>query len=280
MEQRTTEWFKAREGRITGSAVGAILGLSPWSTPDDVMRRMVREYHGQESEFKGNSATEYGQGMEEHAIGDFELETGLTVESAPFIQWEEDWLGASPDGYINGGSLIEVKCPYGLRNQSPTMFKSIDEQPYYYAQMQIQMLVTDRYTCYFWQWSPHGHRLETVNFDPQWIEENLPKLREFYALYLSEREFPQAHKYIDGGELVMRYRRAQAMLDVAKSDLEEARQDLIESTDYKGGKVGDVQITLVKKKGNISYQKAVKDLLPDADLEPYRGKNSEYWRVS
>jgi len=57
MEQRSPQWFKAREGRVTGSSVGAILGLSPFMAPDDVMRRMVREYHGAEAEFQGNSAT-------------------------------------------------------------------------------------------------------------------------------------------------------------------------------------------------------------------------------
>ena len=52
MEQRSTEWFAARKGRVTGSSVGAILGLSPFMSPDDVMRRMVRERNGAASEFK------------------------------------------------------------------------------------------------------------------------------------------------------------------------------------------------------------------------------------
>jgi len=60
MEQRSNEWFAARKGRITGSAVGAILGLNPWAGRNDVMRRMVREYHNQPSEFTGNSATQWG----------------------------------------------------------------------------------------------------------------------------------------------------------------------------------------------------------------------------
>ena len=54
MIQRTPAWYAARKGRVTGSSVGSILGLNPWATSDDVMRRMVREYHGAESEFKGN----------------------------------------------------------------------------------------------------------------------------------------------------------------------------------------------------------------------------------
>ena len=68
MEQRTWEWFEARKGRITASSVGAILGHAPYATRDDVMRRMVREYHGAPEEFEGNIATEYGTRNEAGAL--------------------------------------------------------------------------------------------------------------------------------------------------------------------------------------------------------------------
>ena len=281
MEQRSKEWFKARKGRITGSAVGAILGINPWNTPEDAMRRMVREYHGQPSEFTGNAATQWGTAMEETAIADFEMEIGLTVESAPFVVWQDgEWLGASPDGYVIDGALIEVKCPYGLRNQSPVMFKPIAGQLHYYAQIQIQLLVTGREVCHFWQWSPHGHMHEIVNIDPEFIEFSLIRLREFYDQYLIEREPQNAWKYIDGGEIAKRYEQAKESLESAKEEMEDAREALIAATNYEGGQIGELKITKVKKQGNISYQKAIADLLPDADLEPYRGKDSEHWRIS
>ena len=43
--------------------------------------------------------------------------------------------------------------------------------------------------------------------------------------------------------------------------------------------IGDVNITEVSKTGAISYSKAIKDLMPTADLELYRGKESKYWMV-
>ena len=114
MEQRSAEWFAARLNRVTGSAIGAILGLSPFATPADVMRRMVREYHGQESEFKGNVATEYGQQNEQNAIADYEMQSGNKVQECGFfVHPDFEWLGASPDGLIGDDGLIEVKCPYG-----------------------------------------------------------------------------------------------------------------------------------------------------------------------
>ena len=49
-QQRTSEWFASRKGKVTGCIAGAILGLSPHLTRDAVMRRMVRDWHDAEKE--------------------------------------------------------------------------------------------------------------------------------------------------------------------------------------------------------------------------------------
>ena len=280
MEQKSKEWYAVREGRITGSAIGAILGLSPFATADDVMRRMVRQHHGQGDEFTGNVATEYGTQNEPNALADYQFETGNDVtECGFFIHPDFNWLGASPDGLIYDDGLIEIKCPYGKRHDVEPEFLSAAEQKGYYAQMQFQLFVTGRMWCDFYQWSAYGSKTERVNFDPEFIEFALPKLKAFYDLYLQEREPESAWRYLDGGELVQRYKMAKAALEVAQSELDEAKQALIDATDGKGGKVGDINVTLAKRQGSIAYAKAVKDLLPDADLEAYRGKETEYWVI-
>lgn len=100
MEQQSKKWFEARVGRVTGSVVGAILGVDPWRGPDDVMRTMVRDAYGAEKEFKGNVATEYGNKHEEKARQQYQMDYLLSVKDASFEK-HEDWLGASPDGYID-----------------------------------------------------------------------------------------------------------------------------------------------------------------------------------
>ena len=67
MEQRSPEWFAARAGRVTGSQVGGLLGLSPHVSEGDAFRALVRSVHGLDSEFKGNVATEYGSFHEDGA---------------------------------------------------------------------------------------------------------------------------------------------------------------------------------------------------------------------
>ena len=65
-----------------------------------------------------------------------------------------------------------------------------------------------------------------------------------------------------------------------KAEMEEAKDALIAATNNEGGKIGDLTITRVQKKGAVSYQKAIKEIAPNADLEPFIGKDSEYWRIS
>src|SRR5690625_3594668 len=122
--QRSTEWHNARVGKLTASRAGAALGVNPWQTPDDLIRAMVREAHGAAPEFEGNIATQYGQQHEPLAVLDYMSETGVNVVEAGFyIHPEHDWLGASPDGFIGDDGMIEVKCPFSLRNGGE--FKSL-----------------------------------------------------------------------------------------------------------------------------------------------------------
>ena len=160
MQQRSEEWFEARKGRVTASMVGAILGLSPYMTRDDAMRAMVREAIGEEREFKGNVATEYGTHHEEGALVEYRMETQHEVEVVGFVEFE-DWAGVSPDGLIGDKGGVEVKCPYSLRNEDEPVFKLIEEQPHYYAQVQFSLWVTGRAWWHFFQWAPKGTTLRT-----------------------------------------------------------------------------------------------------------------------
>ena len=287
IEQRTEEWFEQRKGRVTASSVGAILGLSPYMKRDDVMRNMVREYHGYEREFKGNQATEYGTFHEDMAVMDYQLKTGNVVAKTGFHTFG-NWIGASPDGIIDMWTLIEIKCPYGQRDKIPPVFKTLEQQPHYYAQIQIQMFVTKTNKCDFYQWSPNGDILETIAYDEAWIEKHIPILKAFYDDYLLQRMFPDQYlqeKRTTNNTNSTAYRveyyfelKAQiAELDaLAKGVLEQIVKDCNE----KDSDINGHKLTKVVKKGAVSYAKAVKELLPDADLTAYMGEQSEYWRLS
>lgn len=288
MEQRSPEWFDARKGRITGSMVGAILGLDPNTSRDEAMRRMVRAYQGLPSEFTGNIATQWGTNHETEAREALEYQMGVTVNPATFVVHPTlPWLGASPDGYVDNHALLEIKCPFGLREKpKPVPFKTIKEQPHYYAQMQIQMYCTDKIECYFWQWTPNDHKLEAVDFDPIWIEVNLPKLEEFYEEFLAicDEGMPEPEEKLtlDGNAFSYLVTEYDALAEQIK-EAEERRKLILEELVFESAGEDAVicgrKLTKVERAGSVSYAAVVKEHLPSLDLEKYRGKPSTYWTL-
>ena len=269
-----------RKSRVTGSRAGAILGLSPFTTRADVMREMVREANGLESEFKGNPATQWGHLMEPFVIELFSLEGNKHFVIHPI----HNWLGATPDAFTkNRERLAEIKCPFSKKNDEEPVFKTLEEQPHYYAQVQIEMACTGIHECEFIQWAPKGERKEIVQFSPEWFHENLPKLKAFYDEFLVELNNP-AHlepktQELEAPDLATRYRIAKGALEAAQAELDAAKAELVKLANGKKASISGLMVFQVEKEGAISYAKAIKDLLPRADLEPYRGKPSSYWVV-
>ena len=283
LQQGSDDWFNARIGLITGSKVGAILGLSPFSTKNDVMRSMVREWNGALSEFVGNVATEYGVMNEVMARTDYELRTGKKVKTTGFHV--DDWMGASPDGIVDDWTIVEFKCPYGLRKGGA--FKSIKDQPHYYAQIQIQMFVTQTENCDFVQWQPNDLMIENVVYDEGYVDEITPQLREFYESYLIERNAPHSEKYlrsrhtdVDDHMVNYRVKEYQALKAEIKSKNELADlllSQIVSDCGEQESKFENAKLTLVKRKA-VLYAKAVKQLLPDADLSEFESF-TEYWTL-
>ena len=288
MKQLSTEWFEKRKSRVTGSNIGAILGLNPHKTADDVMREMVRAYHGAERDFVGNAATEWGNYNEAGAIAEYQMETGNTVKETGFhIHPEHDWLGASPDGLIGDDGVSEIKCPYGQRNKVPTSFKTFKEQDHYAAQVQFEMYCTGRSWCDFYQWAPNGSSLERVPFDPEFVEWALPVLKAFHSRYLSEIDnkdhLEPKRKFINSAmaeKLTGEYDELTEAVDRATQRKKEILDSLILLAGEKNADICGKKLTLVERVGSVSYAKLVKDKMPDVDLEPYRGKGSQHWRFS
>jgi putative phage-type endonuclease len=285
MEQRSAEWFEARKNRVTASNVGAILGLSPYMTRADVMRAMVRESLGAPREFEGNIATDYGNNNEDQAALDFRIESGLDIEKIGFVT-REDWAGASPDAFTSDGGGLEIKCPYGLRNDNPPAFKSLGDQQHYLAQVQFTLWVTGRPHWHFWQWSRYGGHLTKVHPDIDWQNDNLPRLRQFHAEFLEElannadEHLQPKRVEIDTPEARRMIREYDELLETI-SNLEERKKDalaaMVALADSKNAIIGGRKLTQTQREGSISYAKAIKALLPKADLEPYRGKPSSFW---
>jgi putative phage-type endonuclease len=275
-----------RIGRVTGSAAGAILGLSPHMTPDDALRRMVRDYHGAEPEFTGNVATQYGQFHEQHAVVDLLMEHAIDVELSSVFYEYEDWLGATPDGFCRD-YVVEIKCPYSQRDKKHPEFKPIAAMQHYHAQTQVEMICTGKDKCMFIQWAPSGMDIQVVKKDDDWLRENLPLLKSFHERYLSELDNP-AHlepkivelTSLDALRIAREYDELTDIIDNATARKKDLLDELVLLAKGRNCSVNGKKLTQVEREGAISYAKALKKYAPDADLEPFRGKPTKYWRFS
>lgn len=285
-EQGSAGWHKQRVGRVTGSRAGAILGLSPYQTREDVLRQMVREYHGAEDEVKDNPAFAWGRANEATATGIFEMRTGINVDKCGFFEYE-DWAGASPDGLIGKDAVFECKCPFGLRKEQHPAFKCLREQPHYYAQLQMEMLCTGRDKAWFFQWAPNDNTGETAYRDENWLATAIPELKAFHAEYLSELDNPEhlepLRVDLTGNNaavmMLAEYHELKEARDNADERMKELLAELVKLADNKNASVGSHKLTKVHKAGAISYANVVKKHCKGVDLEPFRGKASEYWRI-
>jgi len=249
---------------------------------------MVRAHHGAPREFIGNIATQWGVIHENEARDEFCWSQGHIIQDASFyVHPKIDWLGASPDGLIGENGLIEIKCPFGLRDKEMPEFKKPEDQPHYVAQMQIQMFVTGRHVCYFWQWTPNATDLNIVMFNPKWIDENFPALEAFYREYLVNRDSPEdyleeARKIVDTSralQMVAEYDDLKTAIEQAEERKKELLEEMVLISKGQNAIFGGRKLTKVDRAGSISYAKAIKHLAPDANLEPWRGKGSSSWTL-
>lgn len=295
LKQGTPEWHAARTGKITGSRVGAILGVSKYKNPDDVMREMVRQAHGFEPEFLGNDATDWGQLYEDEAIEKYVFDYFVNIDKKGIVFDDQyDFLAFSPDGIIcDENGFVEVKCPYYKG------FSSIYEKPEYYAQVMLGMRVLKKSYCDFIIYYPAGHNgiqsrmiVEKIFCDDgEWFNKNIDRLKNFYEEYLSIVESktksapylePLVVEMNDDGwqDLVKKYVEVNYSLKEKEQELNALKNQLIEYARGKSTKGYGLFLQKINKSGLLNYKKIVEDFSLKYDKEKYKTKDSFYWKVT
>lgn len=159
-EQRSPEWYKIREGKITASPIINILGKLTTQKCLDAIDNLALKL-----------AIESKIGCIENDFVSFDMQRGIDLEPSAlnkladilslefvdvskvgFAEYNEH-IGASPDGLCSNNSTIEIKCPTIDKVFKMALKDEIDEK--YIAQMQMQMLCTDTDSCYFFAYAVH-----------------------------------------------------------------------------------------------------------------------------
>ena len=155
MEQRSTEWFQARLGKVTASRVADVMAKTKtgYSTSrENYMAQLALELlTGKPTEGYANAAMQWGIEQEPNARAVYEAKTGQMVQEVGFIVHPTiEQAGASPDGLIGDDGMIEIKCPESKTVIEFLLSGKIADK--YYKQMQWQMACCNRkwtdYTVY------------------------------------------------------------------------------------------------------------------------------------
>ena len=188
-QQRTTEWFAQRLGKVTASKVADVIartksGYSA-SRENYLAQLVVERFTGTVAESYSNAAMQWGTDQEPFARAAYEHATGVLVEECGFVLHPEiSESGASPDGLVGDDGLIEIKCP-----STATMIETLldDKIPgKYITQMQWQMACTGRAWCDFVCFDPRmpeGLQLyiKRVDRDDAYIADLASEIRKFLA---------------------------------------------------------------------------------------------------
>lgn len=292
LAQGTHEWRQARVGKVTGSRIGAILGVSPFTTRKKVMREMVDEMLGNIHDIS-NPAMDWGNEHEDEAAKMYEfLYAGASgVHKTGF--WEQGDLGASPDRLVGEDGLLEIKCPYGIREDKAPKFKSIDDMPHYWHQIQLQLWVTGRKWCHFFQWTPEDSDCQLVEFDPEWYakveDEVVVFLGELRDLFKKAREGGSEERVglsARWAAAAERYKLASAEKARVEAELSEAKaelQSMMEDNEIDQCVGAGLKVQKVMRKGSIDYKLLAMEQLTEDVVKPieedYRRKGSVSWRI-
>lgn len=278
--------------KITMGCVAAILGVSPSMTRAQVTRQLVRQYHGAESEYVANIAAEYNEQMRDTACVAFENQMRRNLIRVDIAKPLVKHLSSHPimvrSDKHEGHGLVFIRTPFGQRDiADKSLFKSLDDQPHMYAQMQVEMHLSGAKWGVFFQWAVMAQTAKIVELDAEFVGRCLDQLAAYY-----ENEYKAEVKNPDHLEALLpsvdnkKVRDALAEYDelcISEDNIKSRKAELmaflVSSAKDRSVMVCGRKLLKIEKQGAISYSAAVKKLLPGADLEAYRGKPSTAWKL-
>lgn len=162
-EQRTKEWYEARQSKVTASAVSNLLVrdentckqyVELYGLQDifDYNNKSCNQYSSKhqftldkcKNSFTSSQATVWGNKYESVALDVYSKNNGNVklFEFGLISHKSIPWLAASPDSITENGVMVEIKCPFRRKISGIPCLT-------YYQQVQIQLEVCDLEECDF-----------------------------------------------------------------------------------------------------------------------------------
>ncbi len=274
--QGSEEWLEFRRSKIGASDAPIIMGDSPWKSAYQLWEEKLGL-----RENAVNGAMRRGLEMEEEARQEFEKQTGLVVFPSVEIHREHEWMIASLDGIdIERKNIVEIKCP-GKQDHECAMDGAVPTK--YYAQLQHQMEGTGLDKCHYFSYHRNSSKVLEVKRDKDFLKTLIQKeldflkcVQELTAPELSDSDYSWRNDDV-WQVTVTEWKSIQEQLqDLEKRD-RELRAALVTMCNGSNSQGAGVHVRRFLRKGNVDYSQIPE--LQDVDLEKYRKKPTEYWRI-
>jgi putative phage-type endonuclease len=180
MEQGSAEWYAAKCGKVSASRINDVIakgiGKAPSVSRANYMTELLCErLTGINAENFVSEPMLWGKKHEAAAREAYAFIEGNAVERAGFVDHPTIAMaGASPDGLVEGGGLLEIKCPNTATHLDTIRTGEVPHK--YIAQIHWQAACTRLTWCDFVSFDPRltpelSYFRRRVTIDPAYVIE-------------------------------------------------------------------------------------------------------------
>ncbi|CAG9764290.1 unnamed protein product [Ceutorhynchus assimilis] len=191
-QRNNNEWLSERKKRVTASNFGAICKARTEKSLLSICKNII---NSKCLDFV--PSIKHGIETEKVALIKYEQITDIVCQASGLqIHPKYQFLAGSPDGLVGTDGIIEIKCPFLIRNESPYeaiqqgklryMDKngSLKTNSEYYYQIQGLLEITNREWCDFFIYTNRETLLRRIYRNKEFWIDMFHKLKAFYYFYM------------------------------------------------------------------------------------------------
>ena len=192
MEQRSDAWHQCRLGKVTARKLSDV--LAKIKTGEAAVRKnykmqlVTERLTGQKTDSYINQAMQDGIDRESTAREIYELVREIKVEEVGFIDHPTiKMAGASPDGLLPDGGILEIKCPIETTHTINLLERVIPSRYIPQVQWQLACAGKDYQYANFVSYNPNFEpKLQLIYVEVKRDNDYIAMLEEEVSIFLQE----------------------------------------------------------------------------------------------
>lgn len=281
-QQGSEAWHAERAKGIGGSEIAVVLGISPYKT----RYQLWLEKTGLVQPADISGLPHVQRGVLAEPVARKKMEDLLGRKYTPKTWPQKGVARCSDDGYNEDiNDILEIKA-MGIENHQKAHLGEVPE--HYRVQCIWNMGVSGANKCYFVSVRPEDdYDIAVVDILPDTAEfhEMVAEAEKFWELVKTKTppELSDKDCILIEDAIFEADEQEYVELEKKKKDIEARLNELKSVFEERLGQYGSVEgkflkMTRVNRKGNVNYKNIPE--LQGVDLEPYRGDNSVYMKVT